>query len=542
MTARASGLRFTFGTKLGTSFGVILALAVLGSTISYIKLAAVIQDVDATFELRFPSSEAINVLQRDMNMTSVKARQAILAGSQPDRREVAQKAWEKTWGTVAKDLVTFDALAPKWVLQTNRDRLAEIKQRLTVLHDAQQEAIGHAVGDRDDVIKAGNEYTDRGTSAAEAVRQTTEAMSDSFHVLLEKNKADVHAATRSLKMTLGATTLAALVFGTVAAIVLSRRTASRLKRLTQMIQDIAEGEGDITRRLEASVGFGNDELGEVSRFFNLFMDKLQEILRGISSHTQKLAAASQQLLAASEQITSNSAETANQSTSVSQVTQQVSQNLQSLSTGAGEMTSTIQSIAANAHEAAKVASSAVSSAETATPTVAKLGHSSLEIGEVIKVITTIAQQTNLLALNATIEAARAGEAGKGFAVVANEVKELAKQTAKATEDISRKIEAIQTDTKGAVDAIGQIGKIINQINDIQNTIAGAVEEQTATTGEISRNVNEAAKGSSEIAQNITGVAQAARSTTQGASNTKGSADELSKMAVDLQKLVSQFKF
>jgi methyl-accepting chemotaxis protein len=174
--------------------------------------------------------------------------------------------------------------------------------------------------------------------------------------------------------------------------------------------------------------------------------------------------------------------------------------------------------------------------------VAKLGESSAEIGNVIKVITSIAQQTNLLALNATIEAARAGEAGKGFAVVANEVKELANQTAKATEDISRKIEAIQGDTKGAVEAITQIGKIINQINDLQNTIASAVEEQTATTGEISRNVAEAALGSNEIAQNITGVAQAARSTTEGASNTKTSADELSKIALDLQKLVAQFKF
>jgi methyl-accepting chemotaxis protein len=145
-------------------------------------------------------------------------------------------------------------------------------------------------------------------------------------------------------------------------------------------------------------------------------------------------------------------------------------------------------------------------------------------------------------LNATIEAARAGEAGKGFAVVANEVKELAKQTAKATEDISRKIEAIQGDTKGAVEAIAQIGTIINQINDLQNTIASAVEEQTATTGEISRNVAEAATGASEIAQNITGVAHAARSTTEGASNTKSAADELSKIAIDLQKLVSKFKY
>ncbi|MHC5917844.1 MAG: methyl-accepting chemotaxis protein, partial [Nostoc sp.] len=167
-------------------------------------------------------------------------------------------------------------------------------------------------------------------------------------------------------------------------------------------------------------------------------------------------------------------------------------------------------------------------------------QSSIEIGKVIKVITAIAGQTNLLALNATIEAARAGDAGRGFAVVANEVKELAKQTANATEDISQRIEAIQTDTKAAVQAITQITDIINQINDFQSTIASAIEEQTATTNEISRNIAEAARGTSDIAKNIAVVALNTQSTTIGTSNTLQAATELSRMAVDLQKVVSQF--
>jgi methyl-accepting chemotaxis protein len=189
-----------------------------------------------------------------------------------------------------------------------------------------------------------------------------------------------------------------------------------------------------------------------------------------------------------------------------------------------------------------VATSAVKTAETTNATVAKLGESSAEIGQVIKVITSIAQQTNLLALNATIEAARAGEAGKGFAVVANEVKELAKETAKATEDISQKIEAIQSDTKGAVEAIGQITGIINQLNDISNTIASAVEEQTATTNEIARNVQEGAKGGAQVTENIASVAQAAKSTTQGANDTQTAAGELARLAAELQQVVGQFDY
>jgi methyl-accepting chemotaxis protein len=269
---------------------------------------------------------------------------------------------------------------------------------------------------------------------------------------------------------------------------------------------------------------------------------LKRVENSLEQTAHTLAGAAQELTSVSQQMAANAEETAAQANVASAAAEQVSRNVTTVSTGAEEMGASIKEIAKSANEAARVATSAVKVAEKTNAIVAKLGESSAEIGNVIKVITSIAQQTNLLALNATIEAARAGEAGKGFAVVANEVKELAKQTAKATEDISRKIEAIQADTKGAVEAIAQIGSIINQINDIQNTIASAVEEQTATTSEISRNVGEAARGSNEIAQNITGVAQAARSTTEGAANTKSSADDLSRLAVDLQKLVSQFKY
>jgi methyl-accepting chemotaxis protein len=269
---------------------------------------------------------------------------------------------------------------------------------------------------------------------------------------------------------------------------------------------------------------------------------IKEIESSLEQTVHSLADESHRLRSVSESMAANAEETAAQAGVASTAAEQVSQNVASVATAAEEMGVSIKEIAKSANEAARVATSAVKVADRTNATVAKLGESSTEIGNVIKVITSIAQQTNLLALNATIEAARAGEAGKGFAVVANEVKELAKQTAKATEDISRKIEMIQTDTKGAVEAIAQIGTIINQINDIQNTIASAVEEQTATTGEISRNVTEAAKGSNEIAHNISGVAMAAQGTTEGAANTKHSADQLSQFASELKQLVAQLGY
>lgn len=260
--------------------------------------------------------------------------------------------------------------------------------------------------------------------------------------------------------------------------------------------------------------------------------KIAETARSLTGAASGLASTSSQMSAGAE-------ETSAQATTVSSAAEQVSSNVQTVATGIEELEASIKEIAKNASEAAKVATKAVEIASSTNGTINQLGTSSAEIGKVIKVITSIAQQTNLLALNATIEAARAGEAGKGFAVVANEVKELAKETARATEDIGQKIEAIQADTKGAVTAIGEISSVIGRINDIQTTIASAVEEQTATTNEISRNITEAAKGSSEIAKAITGVAQAAKDTAEGATSTQRAAGELTELAAGLQRLVER---
>ncbi len=274
--------------------------------------------------------------------------------------------------------------------------------------------------------------------------------------------------------------------------------------------------------------------------WELITDKVQ-LVSQLTEAARMLSDSASELSSAAEQMSTNSQNTSAQSSTVAAASEEISRGVETVATNTEEMLASIKEISRNANEASSMSNTTRGQAESTNKTISKLGESSTQIGEVIKVISSIAQQTNLLALNATIEAARAGDAGRGFAVVANEVKELAKQTATATDDITRKIGAIQQDTGAAVSAIGEIGESIQKLNAIAGSIAASVEEQMATTNEVARVVQESNTGVQSIAGNIRNVTEMADQTSVGARQVLVAAQQLSKLAVTLDGLVKKIQ-
>lgn len=521
---------FKIGKKLGLAFGLLLVLTLALGIVSMFEISKVNGNTVDIATNWLPSVQAVGRLALD---TSAFRRHELnyMLTSDEKTKQAGAAGMKEMLVTIEKDEKTYEALISS---PEERQMYTDFRASWDKYQSVRNQSMD---------LLAANKFDAARTVATTIERDLLTAALGKLDEDIALNKKGGEDAAAQAAKTYDAARywtiallIGAIAIGAFVAIMLARSITVGTGKMLAMIEEVAANNLSIPDMEITS----QDELGHAGIALNKMKNSLRATIEAIAGSAQNVASASEELSATSQQITANSEETSAQANVVSNATQQVSQNLQTVATGAEEMGASIKEIAKNAGEAAKVANSAVKVAEDTNATVAKLGESSAEIGQVIKVITSIAQQTNLLALNATIEAARAGEAGKGFAVVANEVKELAKQTAKATEDISRRIAAIQTDTQASVEAIGTIGTVIKQINDISNTIATAVEEQNATTNEMVRNVSDAAHGSGEITSNIGGVAQAAESTSRGAADTQKAAQQLVETSAQLRRLVEQF--
>jgi methyl-accepting chemotaxis protein len=370
----------------------------------------------------------------------------------------------------------------------------------------------------------------------EVMREALNILATQTVAKAEEEKAAAHDAYTTSRTLVIAMIIMGVALGVAAAIGIARLITRPLARCVQVLKRIRDG--DLTGRTEVT---GRDEVAQLAQALDASTIAIAGMVRKVGDNAQHVAAASEELSSVSVQMSATAEETSAQAGSVAGAAGEVSRNVQTMAAGSEQMGASIREIAGNASEAASVSAGAAQTATRTNEIVARLGQSSTEIGSVVKLITSIAEQTNLLALNATIEAARAGEMGKGFAVVATEVKDLAQETAKATEDISRRIATIQDETSQAVAAIGEITAVTSRINDYTSTIAAAVEEQTATTSEMARNVSDAATGAATIATTIDGVAEAANSTAAGATQTQTTAQDLARMAVELQSTVAAYR-
>jgi methyl-accepting chemotaxis protein len=540
------------GAKIGGGFGIVLVIVFVWGVFVFMQALDTQKDVEMAGKVISKQARLADDIKYDVVMVWQDFSDAVATGDNGGivaARAVADSFKVKIREFIANETKASDiAMADK--MTTDFDAFLKIGADMAVAYSASREKGNAVMKDFDAAAKKSEESSE----------QLSKKQNDELSEHLTAMDSDMSRNKTVIMVVLPLT----ILLGILIAFLTTKGITTQVSKGVEFARKIAAG--DLTNNLVVKQ---KDEIGDLVGSLNEMASNLKEKIKEIQTSSSTLSAASEELSAVSTQIASNAEEVTAQSNTVASATEQATTNVNNISAAAEQMSSGVSTVAtsieemsASLNEVAKncqkesqIASTANNQAKSTRDLMERLGVSSKEIGKVIEVINDIADQTNLLALNATIEAASAGEAGKGFAVVANEVKELAKQTATATDQISRQIEEMQTSTGSAVTAIEEITKIIEEINSISHTIVSAVEEQSATVNEIAKavsgasqaateiakNVGESAKGLSEVSSNIQGVNKAATDTASGVNNIKQSSQDLAKLAAGLQKIVGQFK-
>ena len=548
-------------TKLLSAFAIMVVFLVVIGYTGYRSVKGIQTELENIFTVQMPSIDYLIEADRDLQQLLVAERSMIFTDPKSELFKQFMDEYETNFKQSVERWKNYQALAST----------AAEKELFSVYQKAHEEW----QKDSREVVQLAS-----GGNTQEAVAMTLgdakkhfEEMRDQLDKLTEINlelAKDARVNAQSTYKSTVAVLMTAISLGIVAGIALAWFISFLITRpvnaMVDGLKDIAQGEGDLTKRLEEGA---KDELGELATWFNTFMNKLQHLIKEITGGVGTLSSSSTELSAISEQMTQGIHSATKKANTVSAAAEEMTTNMNNVAaameesstntnmvaTAAEQMSATIGEIAQNAEKARSISDEAAHKSANASTNMDQLGEAANDIGKVIETITDISEQVNLLALNATIEAARAGEAGKGFAVVANEIKELAKQTAAATQDIKEKVEGIQSTTSMTVGQISEITQVIKDVNDVVATIATAVEEQSAATKDIATNVTQASQGiqevngnvnqsstvSAEISQDIAGVSVSMNEMSTSSGQVNLSAQELSKLSESLKSMVDQFK-